>query len=204
MGINRVEDDDVILEVEMLRVEVEMERRMRREAEAVGEAMAAELEEERRRRVEAEAEAAEMRAEVGRAMEELDDERRMLRVAEIWREERVRIKLADAMAAMELHLQQQIQLLASSADDGNRSSKATASGQQQQVMLRREIAAAGGGGENPHIVRGIKGFVEFPRAVRLRRREERDQKVDDLVSNLECQRAQLRAFTRRRHGDPPC
>uniref|UniRef100_A0A0D9XTA0 non-specific serine/threonine protein kinase n=1 Tax=Leersia perrieri TaxID=77586 RepID=A0A0D9XTA0_9ORYZ len=44
------------------------------------------------------------------------------------REDCVQMKLADAIAAMELQLQQQIQLLAS-ADD-NRSSKATASGQQ--------------------------------------------------------------------------
>ncbi|CAN6288764.1 unnamed protein product [Urochloa humidicola] len=57
---------------------------------------------------------------------------------------------------------------------------------------RREAAT---GGENPHIRRGIKGCVEFPRAVRVRPREE--ERVD-LVSNLECQRAQLRVLMRHR------
>ncbi|EEC67446.1 hypothetical protein OsI_34660 [Oryza sativa Indica Group] len=85
----------VEVEVRELRVELEVERRMRRKAEAVSEVLAVELEEERRRRGAAEAECrrmrgevGEMRAEVERALEEVDDERRMLRVAELWREER--------------------------------------------------------------------------------------------------------------------
>ncbi|EMS53966.1 hypothetical protein TRIUR3_32874 [Triticum urartu] len=56
---------------------------------------------------------------------------------------------------------------------------------------RREVT----GGENPHIRRGIKGSVEFPRAVRVRPRGE--ERVD-LVSNIECQRAQLRVLMRHR------
>ncbi|KAF0928743.1 hypothetical protein E2562_006162 [Oryza meyeriana var. granulata] len=160
-------------------------------------------------------EVGEMRAEVERALEEVDEERRMLRVAELWREERVQMKLADAKAAMEEKLQE-IAAATAIADDkksstasssspmttgkssptshhhGQQISQATTSGQPQ--LHRREAA----GGENPHITRGIKGFVEFPRAVRVR--PPREERVD-LVSNLECQRAQLRALTR--HRNPP-
>uniref|UniRef100_A0A0E0EGN7 GTD-binding domain-containing protein n=1 Tax=Oryza meridionalis TaxID=40149 RepID=A0A0E0EGN7_9ORYZ len=215
------------VEVRELRVELEVERRMRRKAEAVSEVLAAELEEERRRRGAAEAECrrmrgevGEMRAEVERALEEVDDERRMLRVAELWREERVQMKLADAKAAMEEALREIAAASAATAiaDDENSSSssgggggsptttgkssptsqqisQATTSGGQPQLLHRREVA---GGGENPHIARGIKGFVEFPRAVRVR--PPREERVD-LVSNLECQRAQLRALSR--HRNPP-
>jgi hypothetical protein len=215
--------------VRELRVELEVERRMRRKAEAVSEVLAVELEEERRRRGAAEAECrrmrgevGEMRAEVERALEEVDDERRMLRVAELWREERVQMKLADAKAAMEEALREIAAASAATAiaDDDNSSgggggggggggsptttskssptsqqiSQAT-SGGQPQLQHRREVA---GGGENPHIARGIKGFVEFPRAVRVRL--PREERVD-LVSNLECQRAQLRTLSR--HRNPP-
>uniref|UniRef100_A0A0E0MAS6 GTD-binding domain-containing protein n=1 Tax=Oryza punctata TaxID=4537 RepID=A0A0E0MAS6_ORYPU len=216
------------VEIREMRAELEVERRMRRKAEAASEVLAVELEKERRRRGAAEAECrrmrgevGEMRAEVERALEEVNDERRMLRVAELWREERVQMKLADAKAAMEEALREIAAAAASAAtaiaDDnksscssgsptttgkssptshhGQQISHATASGGQPQLLHRREVA---GGGENPHIARGIKGFVEFPRAVRVR--PPREERVD-LVSNLECQRAQLRALTR--HRNPP-
>ncbi|XP_040384150.1 protein BRANCHLESS TRICHOME [Oryza brachyantha] len=205
-----------------LRAELEVERRMRRKAEALSEVLAVELEEERRRGGAAEAECrrmrgevGEMRAEVERALEEIDEERRMLRVAELWREERVQMKLADAKAAMEEVLREiaaaelidaAAAVATATADDKKISStssspttsiKSSPTNHQSQAtsgqLHRREVA----GGENPHIARGIKGFVEFPRAVRVRPREERV----DLVSNLECQRAQLRALTR--HRNPP-
>ncbi|KAL6905342.1 hypothetical protein ACP4OV_002943 [Aristida adscensionis] len=206
-----------------LRAELEFERRMRRKAEAMGEALAAELAEERRRGEAAEAEcralreeAGAARAELGRALDEVEEERRMLRVAELWREERVQMKLADARAAMEEKLREVDDALAAaaaaelhaSAVSVNRSSCGSSSpvgkssptrslhghqspSRSQHGHLHRREAA---GGENPHIRRGIKGFVEFPRAVRVRPREERV----DLVSNLECQRAQLRVLMRHR------
>ncbi|KAM3403403.1 hypothetical protein ACQJBY_006881 [Aegilops geniculata] len=183
----------------------------RRRVEAERARMREELDEERRR----------VEGECARMREELDEERRMLRVAELWREERVRMKLADAQAAVEEKLREV-------ADAGHRAADATAaaegcscrsgspiggkaspasvgqqspassqhgqqspaSGQHSQSH-RREVT----GGENPHIRRGIKGSVEFPRAVRVRPRGE--ERVD-LVSNIECQRAQLRVLMRHR------
>ncbi|KAF8689369.1 hypothetical protein HU200_041910 [Digitaria exilis] len=198
-----------------LRAELEFERRMRRKAEALSEALAAELADERRRR---ETNTAAAREEAERAMEGVEEERRMLRVAELWREERVQMKLADARAAVEEKLREiddavaELHAIATAASDNHKSSCCSSSspngkasptkspsrsqhGQESpsrsQQGHRREVA---GGGENPHIRRGIKGFVEFPKAVRVRTREERV----DLVSNLECQRAQLRVLMRHR------
>lgn len=204
-----------VARVRELRAELEFERRMRRKAESMNEVLAVELAEERRRSGAAEAECQRMReevdamrAEMEHALEEIDEERRMLNVAELWREERVQMKLADAKAAVEERLQEIADDEHNAAiADGNKSSSSgspigkssptSQHGQQsptsgQHAQLHRREA---GGGENPHIRRGIKGFVEFPRAVRVRPREERV----DLVSNLECQRAQLRVLMRHRN-----
>uniref|UniRef100_J3N4X7 GTD-binding domain-containing protein n=1 Tax=Oryza brachyantha TaxID=4533 RepID=J3N4X7_ORYBR len=178
-----------------LRAELEVERRMRRKAEALSEVLAVELEEERRRGGAAEAECrrmrgevGEMRAEVERALEEIDEERRMLRIAAA--------ELIDAAAAVATATADD-KKISSTSSSPTTSIKSSPTNHQSQAtsgqLHRREVA----GGENPHIARGIKGFVEFPRAVRVRPREERV----DLVSNLECQRAQLRALTR--HRNPP-
>nr|BAJ92960.1 predicted protein [Hordeum vulgare subsp. vulgare] len=202
---------ELLARVEELAAELEFERRMRRKVEALNDALAAELAEERRR----------VEAERARMREELDEERRMLRVAELWREERVRMKLADARAAVEEKLREvadagdraadaaaaaegcscrsgsPIGGKASPASVGQQSPASSQHGQQSpqsgqhSQSRRREVT----GGENPHIRRGIKGSVEFPRAVRVRPRGE--ERVD-LVSNIECQRAQLRVLMRHR------
>lgn len=203
---------ELVARVEELGAELEFERHMRRKVEALNDALAAELAEERRR----------TEAERARVREELDEERRMLRVAELWREERVRMKLADARDAFVEKLRE-----AADADAGHRAADANAgncgccgrsssvgspiggkaspaSGQrspaggqhgQQSPTRGQSHRREGTGGENPHIRRGIKGSVEFPRAVRVRPRGE--DRVD-LVSNLECQRAQLRVLMRHR------
>ncbi|XP_062200178.1 protein BRANCHLESS TRICHOME-like [Phragmites australis] len=206
-----------VARIRELRADLEFERRMRRKAEALNEALAAELSEERRRGEAAEAECRALREEAGatraeaeRAMEEIKEERRMMRVAELWREERVQMKLANARAAMEEKLRDiddavaELHATAASCNKSSRSRSPNASksnstsqhGEQspsrsQQGQLHRREA---GGSKNPHIRRGIKGSVEFPRAVRMRPREERV----DLVTNLECQRAQLRVLMRHR------
>lgn len=197
-----------------LRAELEFERRMRRKAEALSEALAAELADERRR---GEAECRALREEAERALEGVEEERRMLRVAELWREERVQMKLADARAAVEEKLREiddavaqlhaattTAAAAAASVSDINKSSsccsspdgsKSTSQHGQQSPSRTQPHRREPGGGENPHIRRGIKGFVEFPKAVRLR--GPREERVD-LVSNLECQRAQLRVLMRHR------
>ncbi|CAL4940645.1 unnamed protein product [Urochloa decumbens] len=215
-----------VARIRELRAELELERRMRRKAEALGEALAAELAGERRRAEAAEAERRALREQAERAAEELEEERRMTRVAELWREERVQMKLADARAALEEKMREIDNAVAAAGDNrksscccsssgspngkasptsrhGQQSPSRSQHGQQspsrsqhgQESPSRGQVSRReAGGGENPHIRRGIKGCVEFPRAVRVRPREERV----DLVSNLECQRAQLRVLMRHR------
>ncbi|KAK3153307.1 hypothetical protein QOZ80_2BG0170580 [Eleusine coracana subsp. coracana] len=186
-----------------LRAELEFERRMRRKAEALGEALAAELAEERRR---GEAECRALRAEV-------EEERRMLRVAELWREERVQMKLADARAAVDEKLREIDDAVAeihavAAIHGSNRTtsccsnsspvgkSSPSRSQHSQRSPTRGHPHRRDSEKENPHIRRGIKGFVEFPKAVKVAR--PREERVD-LVSNLECQRAQLRVLMRHRN-----
>uniref|UniRef100_A0ACD5TI79 Uncharacterized protein n=1 Tax=Avena sativa TaxID=4498 RepID=A0ACD5TI79_AVESA len=226
-GVTSVSVSELVARVEELGAELEFERRMRRKVEALNDALAAELAEERRR----------VEAERARMREEVDEERQMLRVAELWREERVRMKLDDARAAVEEKLREVVDAVHRAADaavqgcsfcrtvsgggspiggkaspaSGQRSPASVQHGQQSPTgdqhgqqsptggqhgqSHRREATSGGGGGENPHIRRGIKGSVEYPRAVRVRPRG--GERVD-LVSNLECQRAQLRVLMRHR------
>ncbi|KAG2623412.1 hypothetical protein PVAP13_3KG059800 [Panicum virgatum] len=200
-----------VARIRALRAELELERRMRRKAEALSEALAAELAGERRQGEAVEAGA--VRGEAERALAVAEEERRMRCVVELWREERVQMKLADAMAAMEERLREiddavaELRATAAASDNhkssccgssGSPNGKASPTSQQspshsqhgqespsqsQHSQVHRRKAAANG--ENPHIRRGIKGFVEFPKAVRMRPREDRA----DLVPNLECQRA---------------
>ncbi|KAG2550502.1 protein BRANCHLESS TRICHOME-like [Panicum virgatum] len=230
-GYGAMSSELCVARIRALRAELELERRMRRKAEALSEALAAELAGERRRGEAAEAECRALREEAGaargeaeRAFAGAEEERRMLRVAELWREERVKMKLADARAAMEERLREiddavaELRATAAASDNhkssccgsscspngkasptsqhGQQSPSRSQHGQEspsrsQHGQLHRREAV---GGENPHIRRGIRGFVEFPKAVRVRPREDRA----DLVSNLECQRAQLRVLMRHR------
>ncbi|KAJ8498395.1 hypothetical protein OPV22_008947 [Ensete ventricosum] len=190
--------------IEELKAEVEQERRMRCKAESTSKALARELAEERRAREAAEglrrrmeAELASGQEEVERVMREIEEERRMLQIAELWREERVQIKLLEAKLVMEEKLQQMTTTTTTTAaGQGKREgeNKVCSHGQSgQHGQQRREV-------ENPHIRRGIKGFVEFPKVGRTQR-PAREGRVASGESNLECQRAQLRILLRHRnHG----
>jgi len=135
-------------------------------------------------------------------MKEAEDEKRMLRMAEAMREERVQMKLSEAKILMEEKIKEMMPVEVNKV-------KATHS-------TSEEIHSSGGGdgvqkkeAENPHIKRGIKG-MEFPRAVRVRAsgmgsspnsREGRGGGggQQHLGSNLESQRAQLMVLMRHRN-----
>ncbi|OAY84704.1 Protein BRANCHLESS TRICHOME [Ananas comosus] len=191
-------------QIRELRAELEFERRMRRKVEALNKVLAAELAEERGAREAAEAhfrgleaEVEGKRGEVENALAEIEEERRMLRVAEVWREERVQMKLAEAKLLMEETLRGRREekprghtcegcsirpVMGPTGQSGQHSQNS-----QHQVGQQRRAEAV-----NPHIKRGIKGFVEFPKVIRVQARE---GKVE-LQPNLECQRAQLRVLLR--------
>ncbi|KAJ0971175.1 hypothetical protein J5N97_019134 [Dioscorea zingiberensis] len=178
--------------IEELQVEVEFERRMRKRVESLNRALARDLAEERKAREAAESLRAKLELEVNKQMEELEEERRMLRVAEVWREERVQMKLSEAKIIMEEKLRQlgSVTKPLEAAAPGTPTANEAVSVSHQ----RREV-------ENPHIKRGIKGFVEFPKVVKGKAingtiSAGKDGKGGHVGFNLECQKAQLRILMR--------
>lgn len=155
---------------------------MRRNAESLAKSVARELAEERRARADAEAETARCREAADRAAWEADEDRRMLKLAEGWREERVKMKLAQAAIVPEERMREVA---------GNGMQKT--GGVDCAVAARNGRDREGKEVENPHIRRGINGFVEFSRAFRLRSpglgKERRRG-----GGGLECERAQLRVL----------
>lgn len=189
-------------EIDCLKAELEYERKMRRKVESFNQVLVMELTEERRQREEAEqqlklleGEVACNRVEVEKVLNEIDEERRMLRIAELWREERVQLKLSEAKLLLEEKIREITEFIY--VEEAVRKTEEVGptdqSGQEDRIMNQRKEKEA----ENPHIKRGIKGFVEFPKAVRVQAKEARF----DLESNLECQRAQLRVLLRNKSSN---
>lgn len=187
-------------EIDRLKAELEYERKMRRKVESFNQVLVMELTEERRQREEAEkqlklleGEVACHRVEVEKVLNEIDEERRMLRIAELWREERVQLKLSEAKLLLEEKIREITEFiyLEEAVRKTEEAGPTDQSGQEDRIMNQRKEA------ENPHIKRGIKGFVEFPKAIRVQAKEARF----DLESNLECQRAQLRVLLRNKSSN---
>lgn len=208
-----------------LKAELDFERRLRKKAEALSRALAREAAEERTRRVAEErareglaAELARAREEAGEMRREVEEERRMMRVAEAMREERVQMKLAEARLLMEEKLLEMRD--ASPGAEAKASSRTKAIPSTGRELLGNPAAedggwngdaaegegGGGGGGqprreaENPHIRRGIKGFVEFPKVGRARAGWSPGSRAakGDRGPKLECQMAQLRVLLKHR------
>lgn len=175
-------------EIVSLLTEIEIERRRSREANSLCKSITLELAEERRLRAEAEAEAAYCRDAADIALRETEEERRMLKLADSWREERVQMKLADAAIVLEEKMREIAE------NDVPRSGDIDC------------ISVGTGrlGRENAHFKRAVKGFLDSPQAAcRVRSPglgRDRVRDKDRVGGNLECQKAQLRALLRQRNG----
>ncbi|CAN6480421.1 unnamed protein product [Victoria cruziana] len=180
--------------------ELEKERISKEVVEGVCDELAREIGKDR-------AEVEDMRRECERVRVEVAEERRMLRIAEVWREERVQMKLAEARRILEQRI---------SDIDVTGCQKSEPRGEEKKIdppASTAEAASAaggcggggggggsGGGGpvgwnkphltENPHIQRGMKGFVEFPRVVR--QVGPKGRRVGS--TKAECQKALLRQY----------
>ncbi|XP_047336838.1 calponin homology domain-containing protein DDB_G0272472-like [Impatiens glandulifera] len=90
---------------QVVKEEVEVERRWRKKLESHNKKLGRELSEERKRREAVERVCAQLAGEVSeeicRFKMEMEEERKMMRMADLFREERVRIKLAEARFLME-------------------------------------------------------------------------------------------------------
>lgn len=240
-----------------LKAELEYERKARKKLETMSKRLAKELAEERRGREALERVCEELAREISCDKEEIDhmkremeEERKMLRIAEVLREERVQMKLAEARMLFEekllelggtttqteLHhnsasrMEQKYQedkeaeistpfkaaaILSSklnrlvlsekscydnSGADSKESTRVILSEMSSFNDKSRSISSmviqrsrASPEPENPHIKRGIKGFVEFPRVIRAIGSKNRH-----WGTKLECQKAQLRILLKQK------
>ncbi|XP_077247507.1 protein BRANCHLESS TRICHOME-like [Tasmannia lanceolata] len=194
--------------IQNLKSEIEFERKMRKKAESLNKRLAKELAEEKKGREETGRVCEELaneivtnKAEIDTMKREMEEERKMLRIAEVWREERVQMKLAEAKLLMEKNLSEskgrELQPKTNSNSNSKRgeellgisdSNLDSCSNNNLRIMSHRKASPEP---ENPHIKRGIKGFVEFQRVLRAVGSRGRQS-----GSKLECQKAQLRLLLR--------
>ncbi|XP_022773602.1 protein BRANCHLESS TRICHOME-like [Durio zibethinus] len=228
-----------------LKAELEYERKARKKAESLNKQLAKELAEERRGRGALERVCEELareislyKAEIDRMKREFEDDRKMLRMAEVLREERVQMKLAEAKILFEeklLELEEtkrtKLDTSVSRIEKKNKEGKlpaftANLSGKFSRLVFSEKSCdsrdstrfvlsekasscydninstvsssmaiqrKASPEPENPHIKRGIKGSVEFPRVVRAI-----GSKSRHWGTKLECQKAQLRILLKQK------
>ncbi|KAL2547573.1 Protein BRANCHLESS TRICHOME [Forsythia ovata] len=215
-----------------LKAELECEHKARKKMESLNKRLARELSEERKGREALERVCQDLakeisfeKAEFDSMKKEMEEERKMLRVSEVIREERVQMKLTEAKflleeKLLELEDTKTIQIESSSfkkegknqENDIDHHQITTASGVTNRGLktldkLRFVLADKPGCSntenngklhsmviqrraspepENPHIKRGIKGFVEFPKVVRAI-----GCRSKHMGTKLECQKAQL-------------
>lgn len=210
-------------QVAELKAKVEYERKARKKLESMNKKIARELSEEKKGREALERVCEELanhissdKAEINRLRKEMEEERKMLRVAEVMREERIQMKLTEAKYLLEdklLELEATKKMLqteqsnantqenvnssaacdqetATKADHKTVSENNSASFQYQVTIHPRNRSQEP---ENPHIKRGIKGFVEFPKVVRAI-----SSKSRHWGTKLECQKAQLRILLKQK------
>ncbi|XP_020578597.1 protein BRANCHLESS TRICHOME-like [Phalaenopsis equestris] len=161
-----------------LRTDLEVERRLRRDAESLTRSLSLKLAEERRLRAEAEAEAARCRDEADRAVQEAEEERQMLKYADAWREERVQMKLTEAAIVLE---EKMMEIAKSGV---SRSSEVDGKGRQ--------------GRENPLIKKCVKGSAESPKTAGKARSPGFVREKERADKKLECQKSQIGAFLRQK------
>lgn len=211
-----------------LKAELEFERKSRKKMESANKKLVRELSEERKGREalerfcqELEKKVSAHKSEMSKMEKEIEEERKMLRMAEVFREERVQMKLTEAKFLLEekiLELEQTKQNQNQTGNfnipsiskpkrikEGNENSnpdppksgnfsreevkyayeeKLSCNCDRKAVFFNQRKRSPEP--ENPHIKRGIKGFVEFPRVVRAIGSRNRH-----LGTKLECQKVHL-------------
>ncbi|KAL7190993.1 hypothetical protein ACSBR2_023129 [Camellia fascicularis] len=216
-----------------LKADLEYERKTRKKMESMNKRLARELSEDRKGREALERVCEELakeisshKAEINRMKKDMEEERKMLRMAEVIREERVQMKLTDAKLFLEekiLELEETKQIQKPDTNNGRTIATHTNSNSADSFLAEAIRSCAIGGEksssfnvenninngianpksiqrkaspepQNPHIKRGIKGFVEFPKVVRAI-----GSKSRHLGTKLECQKAQLRILLKQKN-----
>lgn len=200
------------------RAELESECKARKKLESLNKRLAKEVSEERRGREALERVCEELameitahKSEISRMRREIEDERKMLRTAETIREERVQMKLSEAKILMEEKLTEMETTSSKKAKQNQE--RSCFLGEKLRLVLGEKVSGgcvnegeegaripmalmkrkSGGETENPHIRRGIKGFVEFPKVVRAI-----GCRSSKHLGKLECQKAQLKILLKQK------
>lgn len=195
------------VQITELKAELECERKARKKMESLNKRVAREVAEERRGREALERVCEELakeissdKAEMSRMKREIDEERKMLRTAEVIREERVQMKLAEAkilleekFSEMEMSSKKHQDSSSTSLGEKLRFVSVDVEDSSSMGLMQRKSCVES---ENPHIKRGIKGFVEFPKVVRAIG----CRSSKHLGSKLECQKAQLKILLKQKGG----
>lgn len=126
---------DAKLSVKRFMQDYEKERKERSLVEEVCDELAKEIGEDKAR-IEA------LKRETMKFREEVDEERRMLQMAEVWREERVQMKLVDAKVALEEKYSQMRNLIADLEDFLRSRSTNPDVSEMKKALLLREAAAS--------------------------------------------------------------
>ncbi|KAL3834896.1 hypothetical protein ACJIZ3_009632 [Penstemon smallii] len=197
-------------QISELKAEMEREQKARKKMESLNKRLANELSEEKKGREALERVCQELakeissdKTEMNRIRKEIEEERKMLHVAEVIREERVHMKLAEAKLLMEekfseMGIEPYVQKKENNINNafsfgeklrfvlGEKRPTVTNSDHINTMALMKKR-----GSENPHIKRGIKGFVEFPKVVRA-------IGCTSSKSKLECQKGQLKILLKQK------
>ena len=207
-------------QISELKLELEMERKLRKKMETLNKNLSKELvnQGEKEKKCVCEdlnKEISRLKEEMEKMKKEMEEERKMLRMAEVLREERVQMKLADAH--MFYHNKFVNQSLTSDNYNNVEESKRLLGLIEHRttgktVNLQRKASPEA---ENPHIKQGIKGFVEFQRAIKAKNGSNNSSSTScssngskqskDLgggFSKLECQKAQLKVLFKHKYPLP--
>ncbi|XP_039045235.1 protein BRANCHLESS TRICHOME-like [Hibiscus syriacus] len=188
-----------------LKAELEYERKARKKAVTINKKLIKEVGEERRGREALERVCEELareisldKAAIAGMKNEVDEERKMLRMAEVLREERVQMKLTEAKILFEeklLELEETKRMQPSfTANLSGKFSRLVFSESSSSCTSSMEMQRkASPETRNPHIRRGIKGFVEFPRVVQAI-----GSKSKHWGTKLECQKTQLKILLKQK------
>ncbi|KAI3687418.1 hypothetical protein L1987_81114 [Smallanthus sonchifolius] len=180
-----------------LKAQLEYERKARKKAESLNKKITKKVAGERKERVALEkvceelaSELTSSKSDINRLKMEMEEERKMLRVAEVLREERVQMKLSEAKFILEEKISE-LEITKMTLIKNDDQEQEGIIDQSRNVVSRNSMKLQGRKvsslePENPHIKRGIRGFVEFPRVVRAI-----GSKSRHLGTKLECQKAQL-------------
>jgi len=213
--------DQARAQIAQLKEELDFERKLRRKAESLNKMMARELVDQRREREkmcdDLSKEITQLKAELEKTKKEMESERKMLKMAEVLREERLKMKLSDAKVFYQEKFLQMTQKppcnrkpctassssCSTSSSSSSTSSKLRVAGESKRSNLHVSASSnlqrkASSEAENPHIKRGIKGFVEFPRVIKAMSGSNTSHSSRDMGTKLECQKAQLKILMRQK------